>query len=133
MATAAPLNYLKKDNVKFKWSEKENTAFNALNVSINNSIIYGEGGFVDDEVVITKLKQGTGFTANFYNVLYKQKNANASLIFTNSLLNQNPVFDSINYDKRIFDFHLKNNSPCIDKANTTQILNYDLDKMQKML
>lgn len=105
----------------------DNSAYADLNVTIDNSIIYGEGGFTDDEIVVIKNKAGIGFNANFNKVLYKQKNTNADLHFNNSLQNQNPSFINIDLNKRLFDFRLKAGSPCIDIA-TTSTLAYDLDK-----
>lgn len=105
----------------------DNSAYDALNVNIDNSIIYGEGGFTDDEVVVVKNKTGTTFNANFNKVLYKQKNSFADFHFNNSLQNQNPSFVNIDVNKRVFDFRLKSGSPCIDAA-TTSTLSIDLDK-----
>ncbi len=112
-------------------TDDNNSAFQDLNVAINNSIIYGDGGFVDDEIVITKQKAGTGFAAYFNNVLYKQKNANADLHFMSSIKDQNPLFVNIDANKRVFDFRLKTGSPCIDAANST--LTYDLDKKPRLV
>lgn len=105
----------------------DNSAFSDLNVTVNNSIIYGEGGFTEDEVVVVKNKTGAAFNANFNKVLYKQKSSIADLHFNNSLQNQNPSFVTIDVNKRVFDFRLKSGSPCIDAA-TTSTLAYDLDK-----
>jgi len=98
--------------------------FNTLNATINNSIVYGEGGFVDDEIVTVK-KAGTGFNVSMTNVLYKHKNIPANITFINPLTANNPLFSSIDYSKRIFDFTLQNNSPCIDAA-TGSTLSFDL-------
>ncbi len=102
------------------------TTQNNLTCTVNNSIIYGDYGIVDDEVVVNK--QGTTtFTMNFNNVLYKMKNSDpANATFTSCIKNQPPLFDSIDGGNRYFDFHLLSNSPCIDKGASTTLL-IDLD------
>ena len=102
-------------------------ATNNLNCSIKNSIIYGDGGIVDDEISITK--QGTtAFTTTFDNVLYKLKNADpATANFTgNKLRNILPDFDSVNTNSRFFNFRLRPTSQAINKGNNTGLL-FDLD------
>lgn len=113
-------------------TSEDNSINGALICNINNSIIYGDGGFVENEVVITKINNNNTLTANLTNCLVKQKNFSSQNILTNDiLLNQNPQFDSINLNKRIFNFRLKNNSPCIDFANTSNNLDFDLNKNQR--
>ena len=100
---------------------------NSLNCSIKNSIIYGDGGIVDDEISITK--QGTTtFITTFDNVLYKLKNADpATANFTgNKLRNILPDFDSVNTSSRFFNFRLRPTSQAINKGNNTGLL-FDLD------
>ena len=102
-------------------------ATNNLNCSIKNSIIYGDGGIVDDEISITK--QGTTtFITTFDNVLYKLKNADpATANFTgNKLRNILPNFDSVNTSSRFFNFRLRPTSQAINKGNNTGLL-FDLD------
>jgi hypothetical protein len=110
----------------------DNSAYADLKVTINNSIIYGEGGFVDDEIAITKIKSGIGFNANFNTVLYKQKSNSTDLNFNTSIANQNPMFANIDLSKRLFDFRLKTGSPCINVA-TSSTLAYDLDKKSRSI
>ena len=102
-------------------------ATNNLNCSIKNSIIYGDGGIVDDEISITK--QGTTtFITTFDDVLYKLKNADpATANFTgNKLRNILPDFDSVNTNSRFFNFRLRPTSQAINKGNNTGLL-FDLD------
>ena len=102
-------------------------ATNNLNCSIKNSIIYGDGGIVDDEISITK--QGTTtFITTFDNALYKLKNADpATANFTgNKLRNILPNFDSVNTSSRFFNFRLRPTSQAINKGNNTGLL-FDLD------
>jgi hypothetical protein len=66
--------------------------------------------------------------------LYKVKTdiplANASI--TNSLKNQLPIFDSIDINKRYFNFRLRSNSPCINAGFATGLL-FDLDGKSRTL
>lgn len=103
------------------------TTSNALNLLINNSIIYGEGGLVDNEVALTKTGTTT-FSVNFNNVLYKMKAADPSTItFTNSLRNAVPIFDSVNTSDRLYNFRVKPTSPTINKGNNSLPTSFDLD------
>ncbi len=99
---------------------------NALNVTLNNSIIYGEGGFVDNEIIIPKNNTAVGFVVNCNSILYKQKINPANVTITNSLKDANPIFEEIDYTKNIFNFHIKSNSPCINAAQAPS-LTVDLD------
>ena len=100
---------------------------NPLNITLQNSILYGDGGFVNDEIVLVKNTTAT-FNVNLTNVLYKVKTdiptANATI--TNSIKNELPVFDSINTGKPYYNFRLKSTSPCINKGIATGLL-FDLD------
>ena len=89
---------------------------NTLNVTLNNSVIYGEGGFVDNEISISKINPAVGFTVNCNSILYKQKTNPTNVIITNSLKDVSPNFEQIDYTKNIFNFHLATNSPCINTA-----------------
>jgi len=107
---------------------KDDISFNALTATIDNSIVYGEGGFVDDEIQTVK-KSGTGFAATMKNILYKHKTIPSDIIFTNALNATDPLFTTIDYNKRIYDFKLKSGSPCIDAASiaTGSTLTFDLN------
>lgn len=76
-----------------------------LNAVFRNSIFWGDGGIIENEISVNK--QG----ANTFNVLF-EKNLYRSLVDpSNSLLNGNiknadPSFDSINVRKNIFDFRV---------------------------
>jgi hypothetical protein len=48
------------------------------------------------------------------NVLYKVKTDPADISFSNSLKNLDPLFDTINTSLRIFNWRLRDGSPCID-------------------
>jgi hypothetical protein len=100
---------------------------NPLDASFTNSIFYGEGGSVDNEIVVDK-KLGSS-TVVFSNILYKQKTDPAGVNFANSLRNQPPVFDTINVNNRAFNFRLRNGSPAINAA--TPGMNIDLDGLPR--
>ena len=104
----------------------------ALNVVFRNSIIYGEGGLAEDEIVTNKV--GTAFSLRLDSVLYKVKaNDPANTVITNSLKNQNPVFDTINTSRRSFDFHLRAGSPCINAGGSTAPNPVDLDGRTRLV
>ena len=95
-----------------------------LTATFRNSIFYGEGETANE--VVVERKGSTAFTLTFDRVLYKVKDNPIAAVFTNSIKNEAPQFDSIDDGKKYFDFHLKKTSPAVDKvaAITTPI---DLD------
>ena len=98
-----------------------------LNAVFRNCIFWGEGGPVDDEIIV--LKQGnTTFTVNFDHDLYKAVHDPSNTILNTVYKNLPPLFDSINTAKQIYDFHFSLNpsSPAIDKGVATPFLR-DLD------
>ena len=91
-----------------------------------NCIFYGDGGLVANEVVVNKSTTTYPFDLTFQNVLYKNTDASIDQLFTNSIKNESPQFDTIDGGRRIFDFHLKPTSPAIDRGVATGV-NIDLD------
>ena len=118
----------KKPLIVLSNTNENDVSFNPLIATINNSIVYGEGGFVDDEIqTVKKSGTGTGFTATMTNILYKHKTIPADITtITNALTATDPLFITIDYNKRIYDFKLKDGSPCIDAA-TSSTLAFDLN------
>lgn len=91
-----------------------------LNASFTNSIIWGDEGFVDNEVVTEK--QGTdALNLTFNNVLYRAKTDPSNTILNNSIKNQLPLFDSVNVSSRFYSFKLKSASPAINKGIVTAL------------
>jgi hypothetical protein len=94
-----------------------------------NCIFWGDGGLVDDEVVIAK-DAGAALAVNFDYVLWKIQKTDPSTVAgvtTNQIINnQSPLFDSVNNSKKYYDFHLQASSPAIDKGTNTSIT-IDLD------
>jgi hypothetical protein len=97
-----------------------------LTAHFQNCIFYGEGGIVANEVVIDKKASANTFDVTFQNVLYKNKDDLADPLFTNSIKNQLPQFDSIDAGRRTFNFHLRPTSSAIDKGIATGV-SVDLD------
>jgi len=119
--------YLQHKNPVLVLSDISGTTPLSLNASFSNSIIYGDGGFVEDEIFVNR-KGTLAFTTSFNNTLYRMKNADPSILnFTgNKLRNVEPLFDSINTSKPFYSFRLKPGSQAINKAGTTA-LTFDLD------
>jgi hypothetical protein len=98
-----------------------------LNAVFQNCIFWGDGGTIDDEILIDK--KGTDpYAVSFDHVLYKAKNNIAAATFISSIKNETPMFDSIDVSRNIFDFHFNNhpNSPAVNAGTVTPFL-YDLD------
>ncbi len=120
--------YLQHKNPVLVLSDMNGATPLPLNASFKNSIIYGDGGIVDDEIVVNR-KGTLPFTATFENVLYKMKSADPAILsFSgNKLKNVSPLFDTINTNKPLYNFRLRDNSPAINKAGVIGIPLFDLD------
>jgi len=96
-----------------------------LSGNFTNCIIYGEGGIVENEIVVNK--QGTTpFSVLLENVLYKAKDDPNNTVIINSIKNILPQFDTINTSDRTYNFRLRSTSPAINKGKAT-IFTQDLD------
>jgi hypothetical protein len=104
------------------------TGAGALSVVFSNSIIYGQGGLADDEVVVQRTAGGA-FSVAFEQVLYRAKNPVTNASFSSPILNQNPAFDSINTGRQTYNFRLRSGSPALDTASS--ILTTDLDGLPR--
>ena len=109
----------------------DNSTANPLYCTFTNSILYGSGGLVDNELAFNKSSNtAVPFVVSLNNVLYKQKKAidptNAT-INTTSIANQAPLFDSINVGNKYYSFRLKPTSPCYGAGSNTVSIPYDLD------
>ena len=120
--------YLQHKNPVLVLSDMNGATPLPLNASFKNSIIYGDGGIVDDEIVVNR-KGTLPFIATFENVLYKMKSADPAILsFSgNKLKNVSPLFDTINTNKPLYNFRLRDNSPAINKAGVIGIPLFDLD------
>ena len=114
-----------KNPVLFVSNGYENQTF-PLSARFRNCIFFGEGGLETNEVVIDKETSANPFNVTFQNVLYKNKDNTIDSLFTNSIKNQLPQFDSIDAGRRIFNFHLQPTSPAVN-AGVEIGVNIDLD------
>ncbi len=96
-----------------------------LTATFTNCIAWGANGIVDDEVVVGKQGSGT-FSVGFSNCLWKVKNNPANIASSNIIANQDPLFDSLDVQNRVFNFRLKDASPAINKGIATGVT-IDLD------
>jgi hypothetical protein len=98
----------------------------ALNASFRNCIFWGEGGKTEDEVVVSR--QGTDlYYVSFENCLWKTKTSPQNISAASDILaNINPDFDSLNVEKKYYDFRLKATSQLINRGINTP-LTIDLD------
>lgn len=103
-----------------------NTVLTApLNASFTNCIFWAENSIVEDEVISNK--QGSSpFNLNFQNCLWKLKNNPANATTANIIANTSPAFDSVDTQKKFYNFRLKEESPALDKGTATS-LTIDLD------
>ena len=88
-----------------------------LDAVFKNCIFWGENGnLVENEVLIDK--SGTNpFNVIFNNCLYKATNDPANSVITECIKNEDPMFDSIDVSKRLFNFHINNSAaPGINKG-----------------
>ncbi len=114
-------NYVKQNNQTF-------TA--PLTATFTNSILWGDRGLVDNEVLVQK--EGTDVTnLILQNVLFKAKTDPSNTSFTNVIRNTDPQFDSIDVVKRFYDFRLKTGSAAINKGTVTPLLT-DFDGLPRV-
>ncbi len=114
-------NYVKQNNQTF-------TA--PLTATFTNSILWGERGLVDNEVLVQK--EGTDVTSLILqNVLFKAKTDPSSTTFNNVIRNTDPQFDSIDVTKRFYNFRLKTGSAAINKGIVTPLLT-DFDGLPRV-
>jgi len=91
-----------------------------LNALFQNCIFWGDGGNVDDEIVVDIEPGSNSHTVNFDHVLYKAKSDVPNGVFDAfSIKNTDPVFDSIDVSHQYYDFHLQAGSPAIDAGVIT--------------
>ena len=104
-----------------------NNAAYPLNCTFINSILFGSGNLVSDEVVLKK-NTGASFNVTLQNVLYTDADPiDAVATLTKCLANQSPMFDSINVGSSYFNFHLSPLSPCIGAGIANPSVATDLD------
>ncbi len=98
-----------------------------LNVLLRNSIVYGDSGFVNSEIELNKTGSNP-FTVTVDHCLYRATTDPANATFSQSIKNIDPSFDSINTNRRFYDFHITKDlgAPGINRGIVTA-LPKDLD------
>lgn len=99
------------------------TCYYSLKARFVNSIFWGQGSLIEDEVKVLK-ESNTEFDVEFENCIWKIKKQPEYGIFSN-MLNSDPLFDSINISEQYYNFRLKPESPAID-AGKPLILPVDI-------
>jgi hypothetical protein len=98
-----------------------------LNAVFRNNIFWGDGGIIDNEISVNK--QGANlFTVLFEKNLYRMLADPANSTLNGNLKNADPLFDSINVTKNVFDFRVTKNAlaPGINAGIATGFIK-DLD------
>ena len=98
-----------------------------LNAVFRNNIFWGDGGIIDNEIVVNK--QGANpFTVLFEKNIYRALSDPANSTLTGNIKNADPLFDSIDVSKKIFNYRVTKNTaaPGINAGTLTGFLK-DLD------
>jgi hypothetical protein len=101
-----------------------------LTASFTNSIIWGDEGFVDNEIVVRR-EGADAVNVTLNNVLYRAKTDPSNTTFNNVIKNNIPQFDSVDVVRRIYNFRLKDGSPAINKGMVTPLLT-DFDGLPRV-
>ncbi|HET6254544.1 MAG TPA: choice-of-anchor Q domain-containing protein [Puia sp.] len=97
----------------------------AVQANFVNCIFWGNYGNVADEVVVTQ-QTSNAFSVGFSNCLWKVQAAPSGVTATNMIVNQDPLFDSVNTGAGYYNFRLKANSPAIGAGAAGGVM-VDLD------
>jgi hypothetical protein len=97
----------------------------AVQASFVNCIFWGNYGNVPDEVVVSQ-QTSNSFVVGFSNCLWKVQNSPTGVTAAGMIVNQDPLFDSVNTAVNYYDFHLQANSPAIGAGAAAGVL-VDLD------
>ena len=111
--------------------ENGNLITNDISATFSNCIFWGDGGILDDEVTINK-EGGNLFNVIMSNCLYKSANGINNAVLNANIINEEPVFDSIDVIKNYYDFRMNNaiSSPAIDNGGNTSFP-LDLDNQPR--
>jgi hypothetical protein len=98
-----------------------------LNAVFRNCIFWADSsGFVNNEITVNKQGANT-FAVLFENNLYRGSDPTNSTL-TNNLKNQDPLFDTIDVVKRMYNFRISNNNaPGVNKGISNTGFIKDLD------
>ncbi len=99
----------------------------ALNATFRNCIIYGDAGFVENDLQ-TKKTSINSFVVNIDHCLYRAVTDPANSSITQSIKNIDPAFDSVDITHEFYNFRVTKNAlaPGINKGVNTALLK-DLD------
>jgi hypothetical protein len=92
-----------------------------LEASFINCIFWGEDGLVSNEVEIVK-EGNTPFEVIFTNSLWKMAAVPGTVNATNMLVNQDPLFQLVENNRRAYDFRLKENSPARSHGQPANVI-----------
>lgn len=98
-----------------------------LTATFRNCIIYGDAGFVPNDLEIIKTGNNA-VNVTIDHCLYRATTDPTNTVFTQSIKNINPSFDSVDVTNQYYDFRITKNAlaPGINKGITTPLLK-DLD------
>lgn len=98
-----------------------------LNAVFRNNIFWGDGGIITDEISVAKQGANT-FAVLFEKNIYRSLADPLNSTLSGNIKNADPLFDSINVSKNIFDFRVTKNAaaPGINAGMATGFLK-DLD------
>jgi hypothetical protein len=101
-----------------------------LSAVMTNCILWGEPGSATEELLTEKT--GSDFTLTLNNCLLKASAVPSNTIWNSGILNEDPLFDSIDVSNNYFDFHCRNsgNAPVINTGTLTNLL-IDLDGLPR--
>jgi hypothetical protein len=122
-------NYVlhKKPSV-FLTDANENNQIKPMNTLLQNCIVYGDAGFVQNEIETKKV--GSVFTVNIDHCLYRAIADPTNATINVSIKNIDPSFDSIDNSKRLYDFRITKNATAVGINKgiaTAPLLLKDLD------
>jgi hypothetical protein len=103
-----------------------NNQTKTLSALLQNCIVYGDAGFVQNEIQTTKV--GGSFNVNIDHCLYRAVADPTNTIINVSIKNIDPSFDSVDNSRRVYDFRITKNATAagINKGVATSLLK-DLD------
>jgi len=99
----------------------------ALTATMRNCIIYGDAGFVENDLQ-TKKTGSNNFTLNIDHCIYRATTDPTNSVITQSIKSIDPAFDSVDVTHQFYDFRITKNAlaPGINKGVNTALLK-DLD------